>query len=220
MRRTGRGIASCLIRSTALILMLGMGHLCSSDVFAHRSRNRSRQQPSSQQIFEAEQRLWELGYWAGPVDEKFGPDSRHALIAFQKVERRTPTGKLTSTELSALRRDAATPAARALPTRRDRSGKTSIVCGGRDRRGRANTASLNWQWRALHRPRASPSCPHSDRYFHGDTKNKRLAPELSRLALLPQLHSQWRSNSWQSFRSDSSCQPWLYSCADVCREGT
>ena len=103
MRRTGRGIASCLIRSTALILMLGMGHLCSSDVFAHRSRNRSRQQPSSQQIFEAEQRLWELGYWAGPVDEKFGPDSRHALIAFQKVERRAPTGKLTSAELSALR---------------------------------------------------------------------------------------------------------------------
>ena len=52
---------------------------------------------------EAEQRLWDLGYWAGPVDGKFDSGSRHALIAFQKVEGRARTGKLTLDELKALR---------------------------------------------------------------------------------------------------------------------
>jgi len=51
---------------------------------------------------QAEQRLWELGYWAGPIDGKFDSASRHALIAFQKVEGRPRTGNLTSTELKAL----------------------------------------------------------------------------------------------------------------------
>ncbi|HEX6732105.1 MAG TPA: peptidoglycan-binding domain-containing protein, partial [Pyrinomonadaceae bacterium] len=51
---------------------------------------------------QAEQRLWELGYWAGTVDGKFDSASRQALVAFQKVEGRARTGKLTSTELNAL----------------------------------------------------------------------------------------------------------------------
>ena len=50
----------------------------------------------------AEQRLSELGYWAGPVDGKFDSASRHALVAFQKVEGRARTGNLTWTELRAL----------------------------------------------------------------------------------------------------------------------
>ena len=50
----------------------------------------------------AEQRLWELGYWAGPIDGKIDSASRQALIAFQKVEGRSRTGNLTSTELDAL----------------------------------------------------------------------------------------------------------------------
>src|SRR4030095_3680797 len=51
---------------------------------------------------QAEQRLWDLGYWAGPIDGKFDSASRQALIAFQKVEGRARTGNLTSTELNAL----------------------------------------------------------------------------------------------------------------------
>ena len=51
---------------------------------------------------QAEQRLWELGYWAGPIDGKFDPASRQALVAFQKVEGRARTGNLTPTELKAL----------------------------------------------------------------------------------------------------------------------
>jgi lipoprotein-anchoring transpeptidase ErfK/SrfK len=52
-----------------------------------------------------------LGYWAGPIDGAFDSGSRHALIAFQKVEGRKRTGTLTSGELAALRK-----ASRPLPT--------------------------------------------------------------------------------------------------------
>ena len=55
------------------------------------------------QILEAEDRLAALGYWTGPIDGKFDAGSRHALIAFQKVEGRNRTGKLTIKELEALR---------------------------------------------------------------------------------------------------------------------
>ena len=77
----------------------------------HRSAKRDEQQLSRPEKLEAEQRLWDLGYWAGRVDGQFDSDSRHALIAFQKVEERDRTGKLTREELNALR-TAARPQAR------------------------------------------------------------------------------------------------------------
>lgn len=55
------------------------------------------------ETLEAEQRLADLGYWTGPIDGRFDSGSRHALIAFQKVEGRKRTGKLTIAELEALR---------------------------------------------------------------------------------------------------------------------
>lgn len=58
---------------------------------------------SKEEISEAEQRLSDLGYWTGPVDGRMDPISRHALIAFQKVEGRERTGRLTSKEIIALR---------------------------------------------------------------------------------------------------------------------
>lgn len=73
-----------------------------------RRRSQASSELTSQQKLEAERRLWDLGYWAGPVDGTFDSDSRHALIAFQKVERRARTGKLTLNELNALR-DASRP---------------------------------------------------------------------------------------------------------------
>jgi hypothetical protein len=51
---------------------------------------------------DAERRLADLGYWAGPADGNFDDASRHALVAFQKVEGRRPTGRLTRDELRAL----------------------------------------------------------------------------------------------------------------------
>ena len=60
------------------------------------------QEVSKEEIVTAERRLSELGYWTGPVDSTLDSASRHALIAFQKVEGRQRTGKLTRAELQAL----------------------------------------------------------------------------------------------------------------------
>ena len=77
---------------------------------AQRARRGSPQKPStrrvrvtSQMVGEAQRRLLELGYWIGGADGKWGEASRHGLIAFQKVERRARTGRLTINELQALR---------------------------------------------------------------------------------------------------------------------
>jgi peptidoglycan hydrolase-like protein with peptidoglycan-binding domain len=53
-------------------------------------------------IREAESTLAELGYWTGPVDGVLDECSRQALVAFQKIEGRTVTGKLTVDELDAI----------------------------------------------------------------------------------------------------------------------
>ena len=58
---------------------------------------------SLEERLEAEQLLSNLGYWTGPVDGDFDAGSRHALVAFQKVEGRPRTGKLTKEEVQAIR---------------------------------------------------------------------------------------------------------------------
>ena len=88
-----------LVLPVAILLMGGLV----GNAHAHKPTNSGALELSRQEKLEAEQRLWDLGYWAGPVDGKFDSDSRHALIAFQKVERRARTGKLTLDELNALR---------------------------------------------------------------------------------------------------------------------
>src|SRR2546421_794471 len=55
----------------------------------------------AEQIREAEYRLSNLGYWTGPVDGRFDPATRSALIAFQKLRGRPITGELTIGELEA-----------------------------------------------------------------------------------------------------------------------
>ena len=67
------------------------------------SKRGQRQEVPFDERLEAEQRLSALGYWTGPVDGSLDPASRHALIAFQKVEGRQRTGRLTREELHALR---------------------------------------------------------------------------------------------------------------------
>lgn len=64
---------------------------------------RKRARLSAANIREAEQRLSDLGYWTGPIDRVLDAGSRQALIAFQKIEGRTRTGRLTLNELEALR---------------------------------------------------------------------------------------------------------------------
>ncbi len=82
--------------------------VCGGIEAAGQSRAKSRQKQSAQtmkaeEVREAKQRLSALGYWTGPIDEVFDEGSRHALIAFQKVEGRARTGKLTAEELESLR---------------------------------------------------------------------------------------------------------------------
>ena len=62
----------------------------------------SKQALTTAEILEAEQRLSDLGYWTGPIDGSLDNASKQALIAFQKIEGRKRTGKLTSEELDAV----------------------------------------------------------------------------------------------------------------------
>ena len=67
------------------------------------SKRGQRQELHFEDRIEAERRLSDLGYWTGAVDGILDPASRYALIAFQKVEGRQRTGRLTKDELQALR---------------------------------------------------------------------------------------------------------------------
>jgi N-acetylmuramoyl-L-alanine amidase len=72
---------------------------------AAQKRTASKPKPktlSAKEQREAEQRLAELGYWTGTVDGKWDAVSRQALIAFQKVEGRRPTGRINRAEFEAL----------------------------------------------------------------------------------------------------------------------
>lgn len=103
MRSTSRklmfaGLLATFLATTSLTSLAARRHVKSQTI-------------GSTEVLEAEQRLSALGYWTGPVDGKFDSGSRHALIAFQKVEGRKRTGRLTIAELEALRA-AARPLAR------------------------------------------------------------------------------------------------------------
>jgi lipoprotein-anchoring transpeptidase ErfK/SrfK len=59
---------------------------------------------SATEIKAAQSRLVELGYWAGAASGPWDATWRQALIAFQKVEWRKPTGVLTRVEWDAMLR--------------------------------------------------------------------------------------------------------------------
>jgi hypothetical protein len=68
-----------------------------------RAFEQSKRLLTAEDIKEAEQRLFDLGYWTGSVDGKADDALYHALVAFQKMEGRKRTGKLAPEELEALR---------------------------------------------------------------------------------------------------------------------
>ncbi|PYQ66125.1 MAG: murein L,D-transpeptidase [Acidobacteria bacterium] len=57
---------------------------------------------SRDEIRQAERWLADLGYWTGPIDGVWDDVSRHALIAFQKIQHARATGRLTRAEYNAL----------------------------------------------------------------------------------------------------------------------
>ncbi len=77
------------------------------------SRNRHKPAPNRAETKEAERRLSDMGYWTGRIDGEIDRATRAALIAFQKMEGRKITGRLTRDELEAIR-NAASPRARDL----------------------------------------------------------------------------------------------------------
>lgn len=87
-----------------LILFFLVFTIVAGDVIQAKGLAKKRvvQEVSKEEILAAETRLSDLGYWTGPVDGTLDSGSRHALIAFQKVEGRQRTGKLTRAELKAL----------------------------------------------------------------------------------------------------------------------
>ncbi len=102
-----------LLRTLSLLLFVSISLVVLSDAGAEPQSSRKRQvtTESSSSISrkrvvkpkpltakdhrEAEQLLAGLGYWTGPIDGRWDGISRHALIAFQKVEGLKRTGILT-----------------------------------------------------------------------------------------------------------------------------
>jgi lipoprotein-anchoring transpeptidase ErfK/SrfK len=82
-----------LVLSLLLLLVAGVGPAAAGSQKATLTK---------EEIRVAEKRLAELGYWAGPADGVWDGASRHALVAFQKVEGARPTGTLTRAEFNAL----------------------------------------------------------------------------------------------------------------------
>ncbi|HEY3040286.1 MAG TPA: L,D-transpeptidase family protein [Pyrinomonadaceae bacterium] len=80
---------------------------------AAESKKRHERRPNRAEAKAAEQRLADMGYWTGRIDGEIDPATRAGLIAFQKMEGRKVTGRLTRDELEAIR-NAAPPRAREL----------------------------------------------------------------------------------------------------------
>ena len=96
-------LGALVLGCVSLIHALGLGVGTTSDQRSTQARPNAKLTLSTDGLREAEQRLSDLGYWTGPVDGVLDQGSRQALIAFQKVEGRQRTGKLTPDELQALR---------------------------------------------------------------------------------------------------------------------
>jgi hypothetical protein len=53
-------------------------------------------------VNKAEQHLSEIGYWSGPAGDRSAARTRCAILAFQRVEGRSQTGKLDAADIQAL----------------------------------------------------------------------------------------------------------------------
>ena len=98
--------------ASGLFLIMSLLALTSTQSIAStpQSRNRQAQVPNRAEAKEAERRLSDMGYWTGPIDGVIDAATRSALIAFQKVEGRKITGRLTRDEVETIRNAAPPPA--------------------------------------------------------------------------------------------------------------
>ena len=89
-------------RSTAVVLVVLLVLLLAIPAAAAPKPASKAVALSRDEIRQAEKWLADLGYWAGPADGVWDDVSRHALIAFQKVQHARATGRLTRAEYNAL----------------------------------------------------------------------------------------------------------------------
>src|SRR3954463_6913704 len=92
-------------RSTAVVVLAVLPFLVIPAAAAPKPAPKAAPQPaalSHDDIRQAERWLADLGYWTGPVDGVWDDVSRHALIAFQKIQHARATGRLTRAEYNAL----------------------------------------------------------------------------------------------------------------------
>ena len=104
-----RFITSKLRRATVPAMMILIGAMAINAFASTRSSEQALQ--NTTEIAEAEQLLANLGYLVENPDGKLDFMSRHAVMAFQKVEGLKRTGVLTASVLERMR-EAATPAAK------------------------------------------------------------------------------------------------------------
>jgi L,D-transpeptidase catalytic domain/Putative peptidoglycan binding domain len=88
------------IATVALVSLLVL-LVVQSTVLA-KGKKRVARPPSRSEVREAERRLYEMGYWTGPIDGVLDDRSRLALITFQKWEGRKLSGRLSRDEFNAV----------------------------------------------------------------------------------------------------------------------
>jgi lipoprotein-anchoring transpeptidase ErfK/SrfK len=88
----------------ALILNFCLLVLAATQSIANTPESRKRHEPvpNRAEAKEAERRLSDMGYWTGRIDGEVDQATRVALIAFQKIEGRKITGRLTQDEVEAI----------------------------------------------------------------------------------------------------------------------
>jgi N-acetylmuramoyl-L-alanine amidase len=96
-------VAIAVAAITAVAALLGAGRPAAGEPPARRSAAAAL---SAAEVKQAQQRLVELGYWAGTAGGRWDATWRQALIAFQKMEWRKRTGVLTRAEWSEILRAA------------------------------------------------------------------------------------------------------------------
>jgi peptidoglycan hydrolase-like protein with peptidoglycan-binding domain len=88
---------------TICLLLICTATIAGAQQGVKRRAHSTRATMKAAEMREAERRLADMGYWTGPVDGRFDSATQSALIAFQKYEGRSITGRLTVDEIEAIR---------------------------------------------------------------------------------------------------------------------
>lgn len=89
--------------AVAFLLAIGLLLLISGETSASTKRKRVVNRPPTRtELKQAERRLSEMGYKAGPADGVIDEKTRTAIVLFQKWEERKITGQLTRSEFNAI----------------------------------------------------------------------------------------------------------------------